>query len=264
MRQDLVKCKQNRIGKIIYNKYNSKMEIIEYNNAQDIVILFVDYNYTIKSRYQDFCNKSVKSPYCKSVCGIGYIGEGKYKSCNTENKETVQYKYWKSMLKRCYDTKTFKLFPTYIGCTVCEEWLNFQNFAKWFDENFYKINDETMCLDKDILVKGNKVYAPEYCIFVPQRINTLFIKCDKARGDLPIGVYYDKQTNKFKSQCSIIDTNNIKKRKSLGRFNTSKEAFNAYKEFKEKYIKQIAQEYKNKIPEKLYNAMINWKVEITD
>ena len=41
-------------------------------------------------------------------------------------------------------------------------------------------------------------------------------------------------------------------------------AFNAYKNFKENYIKETAEQYKQLIPEVLYNAMINYVVEITD
>ena len=59
-----------------------------------------------------------------------------------------------------------------------------------------------MCLDKDILYKGNKEYAPDKCIFVPERINKLFLKNDADRGDLPIGVTYHK--NKKYTVFSIL------------------------------------------------------------
>ena len=116
-----------------------------------------------------------------------------------------------------------------------------------------------MTLDKDILIKGNKIYSPNTCIFVPQSINTLFIKSDKSRGNLPIGVYYKKQNKKYIAQCKI---NNEKK--YLGSFDTSEEAFQAYKQFKEHYIKQIADEYIELIPQELYDAMYNYEVEYED
>jgi hypothetical protein len=115
-------------------------------------------------------------------------------------------------------------------------------------------------LDKDILIKGNKKYSPENCIFVPQRINYLFTKRDSRRGKYPIGVHYSNRDEKFVSQCMDGKGN----KKGLGHYDTPLEAFQAYKVYKEKLIKQTAEEYKNKIPIELYNALINYIVEITD
>ena len=120
-----------------------------------------------------------------------------------------------------------------------------------------------MALDKDILVKGNKTYSPNTCVFVPQNINTLFIKSNKIRGKYPIGVTFNKDKNKYQAQCNtLINGKNMKK--TLRLYNTIEEAFNAYKQFKEANIKQIADYYKENIPDKLYEAMYNYKVEITD
>ena len=55
-----------------------------------------------------------------------------------------------------------------------------------------------------------------------------------------------------------------KKQNFLGYYNTPEEAFQAYKQFKENYIKQVADEYKELIPEKLYNAMYEYEVKIED
>ena len=117
-----------------------------------------------------------------------------------------------------------------------------------------------MDLDKDILIKGNKVYGPDTCIFVPQRINNLFTKSDKLRGEFPIGVY--KRHNKYEAQCNCGKSKN----KHLGRFDNAEDAFNAYKEFKENLIKEVANEYYNNnlIPFELYNAMYNYEVDIDD
>ena len=116
-----------------------------------------------------------------------------------------------------------------------------------------------MCLDKDILYKGNKEYAPDKCIFVPERINKLFLKNDADRGDLPIGVTYVTGCNRYQANCCMLDG-----RKYLGCYETIEKAFQAYKQFKEQYIKEIADEYKDKIPKELYEAMYNWVVEWND
>ena len=257
--------KENRIGEIKYNNYGQKMTIISYLDSHNVTVKF-DNGYIIKCQYGKFKRGSVKSPYDKSVYEVGYIGEGKYKAKDNLGKQTIQYSYWSHMMTRCYNKKYLKTRPTYEECEVCEEWHNFQNFAKWFDDNSYENDGGLMKLDKDILHKGNKVYSPENCVFVPNRINTLFVKRQNHRGEYPIGVsYYKKGKLKFVSQCYTFDRKQNKSiHRNLGYFETPKEAFNAYKTFKENYIKQVADDYKDKIPKKLYEVMYNWEVEITD
>lgn len=195
----------------------------------------------------------------KLIFNIGYIGDGIYKS-RINGVITREYATWWSMLQRCYDEKYKEKHNTYEDCYTVEEWHNFQNFAKWYSDNYYQIGEERMCLDKDILIKGNKVYSPDTCIFVPQNINLLFTKNDNRRNGLPIGVSFDKSRNKYIAMCG----NNSGKRINLGRFNTIDEAFNVYKSFKEKVVKDIAEEHKNTIPRNLYNAMLNYTVEAID
>ena len=120
-----------------------------------------------------------------------------------------------------------------------------------------------MCLDKDILHKGNKIYSRENCIFVPERINKLFVKRDNSRGDNPIGVYPTLSGN-YMASCR----NGCGKSISLGTYKTKEEAFNAYKTYKENYIKEVIDSYKGIILEPFYSklreAMYKYKVEITD
>lgn len=202
-----------------------------------------------------------KNLYKKTAYGVGFIGEGNYK-VSVKRVYTHQYIFWRTMLRRCYSSNFHNQSLTYKNCTVSSEWHNFQNFAKWFDENYYEIDGERMNLDKDILVKGNKVYSPDTCIFVPSIINNLFVKSDAARGMYPIGVSLSKESTKkpFRVLCSEGKRNQI----YLGRFSTPEEGFRAYKVFKERVIKKFANEYKDKIPSRLYESMINYEVEITD
>ena len=248
----------NRVGEINYNTKGSRMKIIECINARNIVVIF-DNGYKTKTEYSQFKKGQIKNPYDKTIYNVGYIGEGYYKLITHKN----IYKHWSSMIRRCYADNKNKFNPTYKDCSVCEEWHNFQNFGKWFDENYYTIENETMALDKDILVKGNKTYSPETCVFVPQRINSLFLKRNKSRGKYPIGTSYNKRDKKYESCCHMYK-NNRYTRHAIGNFDTPTEAFNVYKTFKEQYIKQVANEYKEKIPKKLYDAMYRYEVEITD
>ena len=258
-------AKIDRTGEIGYNSFGSKMIIVKYRNARNINVYFPEYDWTAKEvQYGNFKKGVVSCPYERTVYGVGYIGEGKYKM--SKNGKAVKcYEVWIKILQRCYDDICHKDRPTYNQCNIYEDWLNYQNFAEWYYKNYYEVDDERMTLDKDILIKGNKIYSPETCIFVPERINTLFVKCDKSRGNYPVGVYYHKRDKKFRAQCSVYDFEKRKSRQEqLGYYNTPEEAFEVYKEFKEKNIKQVADYYKDKIPQKLYDAMHNYKVEITD
>ena len=249
---------KNRIGEINYNKFGSKMIITEYRKYNDITVYFEEYNSYVITRYEHFKNGCTKCPFEPRIYNVAYIGEGEYTSRNNGIK-TNEYVIWMNMLHRCYSQSIKEKRPTYNEVKVCDEWLNFQNFAKWYKENHYEVNGERMHLDKDILVKGNKIYSPETCMFVPQRINTLFLTQQNHRGELPIGIYYDNKINKYK-----VTLQKHAERTYLGYYDTSKEAFYVYKNAKESYIKEVADEYKNKIPNKLYRAMYNYKIEIND
>ena len=121
-----------------------------------------------------------------------------------------------------------------------------------------------MCLDKDILVKGNKVYSPETCIFVPKTINSLFTKRQNDRGESVIGTSLT-QNGKYRAYCSLINPKTGKsKYEHLGCYETQEKAFEVYKYYKERNIKEVADYYKDKIPQKLYDALYNYEVEITD
>lgn len=244
-----------RIGETKLNSQGSIMWIINYNGYEDITVLFKN-GYSKNTTYGSFKQGNVSNPYDKTVFNCGYLGVGKYKTI-ANGILTAEYKTWHGMLTRCYSEKYIKREPTYKGCNVCDEWLNFQNFAEWYINNYYKCDGYAMHLDKDILHKGNKIYSPESCVFVPACINKLFVKDDKFRGNLPIGVsIYD---SKYRAQCR-----NRNEVKTLGYFGTVKEAFEVYKFYKEGLIQEIAMLYKNRIPIKLYNAMLDYKVEITD
>lgn len=236
------------------------MKIIKYKDAHNIVVEFQDeYKTHVHCEYKSFKKGKVRNPYDKTVFDIGYMGQGKYKAI-INKRRTKAHMVWENMLMRCYDPYYINEHTTYINCYVCKEWHNFQNFAKWYEENYYEVPNERMELDKDLLFKGNKIYSPQTCIFVPQRINLLFTKANKKRGELPIGVTFSKKKNKFQSQCCIGQG----KRLFLGYHTSPIEAFKSYKNFKENYIKQIANEYKELIPQKLYDALYKWEVKIDD
>ena len=250
--------KIDRTGETRVNNNGEEMKIIRYANRNDIDVQFVKDGTIIEHRtYDAFKTGMIRNPMTPTVFGIGFMGIGEFKSKDENGKETKCYKTWKSMMERCYYHKYKEKHQTYENCTVCHEWHNFQVYAKYHNENYYEVGDEKMTLDKDILHKGNKVYSPNTCVFVPSSINTLFIKCDKVRGDLPIGV--SKNGTKFRVRLSKDN-----ERICLGTYDTVEQAFLAYKIAKEQYIKEVAEEYKDKIDPRAYEAMMNYEVDIND
>lgn len=246
----------NRVGEKYITNEGFKVEILEYNGCYNCKILFNEKEIRENVHYSHIKNGKVKNYNFPQIYGIGYIGVGRY---NTYSKvgEIYLYNRWSHTIKRCYDYKTLQRKPSYKGVTVCEEWHNFQNFAAWFEENY---NPEIMQgweLDKDILIKGNKIYSPETCCFVPKEINTLFTKGNSRRGEYPIGV--SKKGNKF--QAVIINNYLIT---STCTHKTPEEAFRVYKTSKESHIKEVANKWRGKISEEVYHALHNYQVEITD
>lgn len=248
---------KDRKGEVGYTKYGTKMIIVEYINNANVIIEFQDeHKEKKKCEYKEFLKGKVSNPYDRSVCGVGYIGVGKYNETNNKK----EYKEWANLLNRVYNPYELNKCLTYIDVFVEDYFHCFQNYCLWRYENFYEIEGCEMHLDKDILEKGNKIYDREHMIFVPQEINKIFTKRQNRRGELPIGCY--KKGNKIIVQCN----EGVGKQVYLGTFqlNQIEEAFNCYKNFKENYIKKVADEFKDLIPKKLYEGMYKYKVEIDD
>lgn len=259
----IIGSKSNKLGEINYNNFGSKMVIVEYRNAIDIDIYFPEYDWISKNRqYIDFKRGRIKCPYERTIYGIGYLGKGEYK-VSKSGKVTRVYNTWRGMLRRCYSEKEHKKHSTYTNCNTNEMFHNFQNFGDWDKDNFYQVEKERMCLDKDILVKHNKIYSPETCIYVPHTINVLFTKSDKTRGKSAIGTTL--VNNKYKAYCNLINPETGKSKKEyLGYYDTEFEAFQVYKYHKEKNIKMVADYFKKQIPSELYDGLYRYEVEITD
>lgn len=135
------------------------------------------------------------------------------------------YRKWIHMLERCYDQKLHNKFPTYVGCSVCKDWKSFSTFKAWMETQ----NWEGKHLDKDLLIKGNKIYSPNTCVFLDARINTFLTESGACRGKFPIGVSLERESGKYVAQCWSIE---LGKNKKIGRFKTPEEAHKAWLAFK--------------------------------
>lgn len=159
--------------------------VLEYYSATDILVEFVDTGYQCRTRAGEIKRGAgIKDRLRPSVYGVGYIGVGEFKA-NSRRHKSAAYGAWNNMLERCYSKKYQKKYPYWKDCTVCDKWHNFQNFARWFFQNYIEGYD----LDKDMQITGNRMYCPEACKFIPPSENRL------TRGK-PTGQYAKRKLAK--------------------------------------------------------------------
>ncbi|CAL9958547.1 HNH endonuclease [Vibrio phage D249] len=144
-----------------------ELEVIEYRGCNQVRVRFLDTGFITTATAGNIRKGNVKDKNLPILCGVGYLGEGKY-STRASGRPSTVYNVWRHMIRRCYDPATQRKHPTYVGCLVTEEWHSYQNFAKWYDDNNVMDGLE---LDKDIKVPGNKLYSPETCMLVTKQQN---------------------------------------------------------------------------------------------
>ena len=190
----------------------------------------------------------------KLVRGVGF-NDRKYIS-HIRRIPVTEYNLWSSMLNRCYTVSEND--KAYIGCSVSEEFKSYSYFYEWC-QNQIGFKSGNFHLDKDIIKKGNRVYSPDTCAFVPFDINMLFNSRKSLRGEFPIGVAHMPKFNEYRARIKMYGRS-----VHLGYFPTVESAFNAYKVAKEAYVKEIANKFRNDIDPRVYESMMVFSVEITD
>lgn len=192
----------------------------------------------------------------KLVRGIGIYEKGLYQTTSKE------YQIWDSMLSRCQTGGAHQArMPSYKGCTVHPDFIKFQEFAEWC-QNQHGFGQPKHSLDKDILIPGNKVYGPDTCVFVPQRINSLLTHNQSDRGVYPVGVCLYQPTDghnplkPFKSAIAIDG-----KTKHLGYYDTPEAAHAAYKVAKEAEVRRQALNHVDSIDPRVFAALMSYEVK---
>ena len=245
------------VGKVFKSKLSGDFKIVKYNDSRNVEIQFLKTGFEMFAHLGSIKNGNVKDPYSASVYGVGISGT-KYPPTINDVK-TKEYGLWQNMLERCYSDTFKKRRPTYGGCEASENFKSYEYFYEWC-QNQIGFGECGFQLDKDLLTKGNKIYSENTCVFIPREINQVLIKREALRGEYLIGVYWHNTKKAFKAQVNT----NKGKQEYLGLFNTELEAFNAYKDAKEAFIKEQANKWKSQIDIRAYNALMNYKVEITD
>ena len=238
---------------VFNSKKYGQIEILKYETWDNVLCRFLKTGYTTKATIADLRNDFVKDRLSPTVYGVGTLGD---KPTKVDKIHLRQYVFWVGMLKRCYGTSFKKKYDTYVSCEASENFKDYSFFSSWCEQQ-KGFGNEGWHLDKDILIRGNKVYSEDTCCFVPREINQVFCKANKVRGKCLIGV--SKVNGRYLAQVSVFGVN-----KKLGYFDTELEAFAAYKQSKEVYIKQLAEKFKDSIDTRVYNALVSYTVEITD
>ena len=246
------------IGSLYKTNQGCTVEVLDYTHYSKVLVKFLDdVGHERLVSKKELLNGRVKNPFHPEVRGVGFFGVGPHigKIGQGSSVSSKEYVHWTSMLTRSYADYYHERFPTYIGCSVDEQWHNYQEFAEWCQwQTGFK--DEGSVLDKDLLVSGNKVYGPETCVFLPPELNNLIVTQTKAGKDTPPGISYQNGCGKYIVSCAIDGKN-----KNLGRYKCPHEAFAVYKAFKEALVKEKAEEYKDRIDIRAYTAMLNFKVQ---
>ena len=76
---------------------------------------------------------------------------------------TPAYKLWARLLQMDRGT-------TYI---LCEEWKQFENFEKWYNENYYEVEADSMEFTYRLFDVDNTILSPDTSCFLPRSINRI-------------------------------------------------------------------------------------------
>lgn len=234
--------------------------VLEYTNSRKILVRFLSTGNEAIVNIGNLSKGLVNDVMARNVQGVGFLGNGKYQ-CRVRGRtgskdgfragcRTLEYSFWETMMYRVYGSTKEEVMRVYKGVTVCDEWYNFQNFAEWCQtQECFEIGSH---LDKDLLVKGNKVYSPSTACFIPKHLNTALTGKKHTNTSGFTGVC--KESEGFSSNITL-NCQAVR----LGVFDTKEKAFLIYKNVKESYIKTLAEVYKDKISQRAFEALQVWE-----
>ena len=254
--QRTVKAREKYVGKVFKTNTSEEVTVLEYVDSYNIEVVF-----TKTGNKQWTTASALKTGILKDSAAHKTHSYGVMdlpKSVGRKGNCDPSYHTWNNMLQRCYNENLRHKHVTYKGCTVSDSFKYFSKFKKWYDKQVGH-DVKGWHLDKDILVKGNKLYSAETCCLLPPEINCALVTSGSRRGQHPQGVIYNSTKTRYRAR---IQRGN--KWESLGAYDTPEEAFAAYKPAKEAHIKSLANKWKDQIDVRVYDALMNWTIEITD
>lgn len=213
-------------------------------NCRKIIVEINSTRYISTFRFYDVRAGEIKDKLLPKHFGVGFIGNGPY------IERHPAYSHWVGMLTRVYGVDRFSCYD---GCSIHEQWHDFQNFAKWFNHQVYQ---KGWHLDKDLINRDCKLYSPDTCVFLPPKLN-YFVRVPSSRTtDLPRGV--KRAGKRFVAYCRDIHGNPV----LVGSFADPATAHLAYMRFKKSVATDFAEAYKEIVADTAYQALLNYKVLI--
>lgn len=249
-----------KIGDMFSSKNYGDYVVVDRISRKNVTIKFLKTGYVKTICSWDTAKGSIKDPYYPAIHGVGFCGEGVYPSSfNRHGKKmnTPAYEVWLGRMKSCYgESKSSHL---YVEATVCEEWHNFQNFAKWFYEQV-RLYGKGGNVDKDLCFLGNNYYSPETARYIPKAVNSLFT----GTSGNTAGVHFCNTRKKFVAQIhkGELTAQGKKKQSYLGTYATYEEAEKVYVEAKLLHVRDTSLRYQAQLPPdifyKLYTGAENY------
>lgn len=227
--------------------------VVSVGSNRKCTIKYLDsFGYEQELRTDNLVRGKFKNPYKPVVYGFGYIGVGIYRtSYKGSRKKTLEYQAWKDMLKRCYSKKFLEKNKSYLGCSVSEEWLNFQVFAEWYTKQ--KNYGKGYHLDKDLLIKGNKVYSKESCSLLPVEVNTaISVRADYVERGLPECV------QRTPSGRYVVRVRSLEEGSYVGTYDDLDDATQSSLVARSLRVKELHDKYEDCLSEKQKSSLLNW------
>lgn len=237
-------------GDLFKSSHGVSVELIKRLHRGRGIARVVGTNFNFEVNIQNLSRGSFKTPFCKTVYGVGFLGETKLSNL----KDVPSYVVWSNMIKRCYSTyKGNRSQHCYEDVEVDSKWHNFHVFHEWYTNKTLKFIESGVApkLDKDLLGEGKRLYSPDTCCILPHSINCALIE-SKKKGDLPFGL--TRKRNKYSGTITTEYS-----AKSIGSYFTVEDAVEAYSKEKIKSVQFLANKYHSFLEQHVYDKLMNWK-----
>lgn len=137
---------------------------------------------------------------------------------------------------------------------LCDEWREFENFNKWYENNYYEIVGEKMELSHKLYSLNNQLMSPEMSCFLPTTINSTLCKLGRAiNNGLSVNINATGKANGL-YEIRLFG-------KAIAYSDSKEELVEIRNIILSREFSSMAQKYKEKLPKKIYDKLMNYEVE---